>query len=558
MPDDAPISTVEPHGAADTIVVSRAVLRDLRRDRRRRRIAGIEWFDALYRAYLTGGLGILLVLFLSSAVGDQPASAAGIADVRRLAPAAIGVVVAVAIGVGLRSGSRGGPLALEKAEVRYVLLAPVDRRRALLVPALRQVRFTIFAGAVTGAIAGQLAARRLPGTLIPWAATGALAGALVAIAGVGAGFVACGYRLPRWLATMLAALIVGWAVADLVGPVPAPFAAVGHLAIWPLGLTWWALAAIPAAVALLAVGLARLGRLSLEAAERRTALVGQLRFAATVRDLRTVMVLRRQLIQEQHRTRPWLKLPSRPHGTIWRRDVHGILRFPLVRLIRMAALTAGAAVALHLAYHDTAPAAIVAGLALYLVGLDAIEPLAQEIDQADRADEIPMERGVLLVRHLPAPAVLLAGYAVFAGAVAFALNRTSTALGVIALCALPALWAAGAGAVISVAGEESEPTSNTNQLLPPEVAGMRIMFRTVWPLVVCCLGTLPVLAARAAHSRGMAPAAGATQGAMGVLALVALTALWLRNREKIKSWWRQTLTEGQAESKRRAAQRAGA
>ena len=305
--------------------------------------------------------------------------------------------------------------------------------------------------------------------------------------------------------------------------------------------------------------LAWLGRLSLEAAERRTALVGQLRFAATVRDLRTVMVLRRQLVQEQHRTKPWFRLPRIPHQTIWRRDLHGLLRFPLVRLIRMAALTAIAAGALDVAYHDTAPAAVIAALALYLVGLDAIEPLSQEIDQADQADEIPLERGILLVHHLPAPAGLLALYAVFGGAVAYAFNRTGTALAVIAIVALPVMWAAGAGAVISVAGEEAEAgPSDTNQLLPPEVAGMRLMFRTVWPIVVCCLGTLPVLTARSAAGRDLSPAAGAVQGAMGVLILIGLTAAWLRFREPAKLWWRNMLKEGQDESAKRAARRAGA
>jgi hypothetical protein len=556
--DEPTTSEASTRGEADTIVVSTKVLRDLRHDRRRRRLADIEWFEALYRAYLTGGIGILVVLTLSSALGNNEVSADSLADVRRLAPAAIGIVVALAMAIGLRSGSRGGPLALEKAEVRFVLLAPVDRRQALFVPALRQTRFAVFAGAVTGAIAGQLASRRLPGTIVPWAASGALAGALIGIAAMAAGYLACGVRMRRWVATTLAGLFVAWSVADLVGPVWSPFAAIGHLALWPLGLTWWALLAIPVVIGLLVIGVALLGNVSLEAAERRTALVGQLRFAVTVRDLRTVMVLRRQLIQEQHRTRPWFQLRRHPRGTIWRRDVHGILRFPLVRLVRMAALTAIAAVALHYAYHSSPVAAIVAALALYLVGLDAVEPLSQEIDQADRADGIPMERGVVLVHHLPAPAVLLFGYAVFGGLVAFAIERTGTAAGVIALSALPALWAAGAGAAISVAGEESEPTSNTNQLLPPEVAGMRIMFRAVWPIVVCCIGVLPVLAARGAHTKGMAPATGAAQGAMGALVVVALTAIWVRYREDIKAWWHQMLREGQEESKRRAAQRSGA
>ena len=422
-----PTPAPAPH--ADTIEVSPEVLRDLRRDRRRRRVAGIEWFEALYRAYLTGGIGIMAVLFLSSAVGDDPLSPSSVDDVRRLAPALVGVVAAVVAAVGLRAGSRGGPLALEKAEVTHVLLAPVDRRRALLVPALRQVRFAAFAGAVAGAIAGQLASRRLPGTLLPWAASGAVAGLLIGLLGYGAGYLACGWRLPRWVATLAGAGLIAWAAADAAWEVPSPFRAIGALGIWPLEHQWWALVAIPVVAAIVVVGLFRLGRLSLEAAERRSALVGQLRFAATVRDLRTVMVLRRQLVQEQHRMRPWVRLPGRPRHTIWRRDLHGILRFPAVRLARMAALTAVAAVALHIAYHDTAPAAVIAGLALYLVGLDAIEPLAQEIDQADRASAIPKERGLLLLHHLPAPAVLLALFAVIGGAIGYALNRTSTALG---------------------------------------------------------------------------------------------------------------------------------
>ena len=122
-PDHTPAA----HGAADTIEVSPTVLRDLRRQRRKRRIADIEWFDALYRAYLTGGVAIVLVLLLSGLVGDDKISASGLDDLERLGPAAIGIVAALAVAVGLRSGSRGGPLGLERAEVRYVLLAPVDR-----------------------------------------------------------------------------------------------------------------------------------------------------------------------------------------------------------------------------------------------------------------------------------------------------------------------------------------------------------------------------------------------------------------------------------------------
>ena len=551
MPD----ADLAPH--ADAIVVSPTVLRDLRRDRQRRRIAGIEWFEALYRAYLTGGIGLLIVLFLSSAVGDDQVTGSALADVRRLAPAAIGIAAALAVAVGLRSGSRGGPLALEKAEVRHVLLAPVDRRRALLSPALKQVRFAAFAGAVVGAIAGQLAARRLPGTLVPWAASGALAGALVGLLYVGAGYLACGLRLPRWLATVIAALLLAWAVADLAGPVPSPFAAIGHLAIWPLQKEWLAVVAIPVVIGLVVLGLSLLNRLSLESAERRTALVGQLRFAATVRDLRTVMVLRRQLVQEQHRTRPWFRLPRFPRQTIWRRDLHGILRFPVVRLLRMAALTAIAAGCLNIAYHDTAPAAVLAGLALYLVGLDAIEPLAQEIDQADRADSIPKERGVLLVRHLPASALLLFLYAIFGGAVGLRLQPHGHRAG-----HHRGRLAAGRCGRPGPARSSAWPARSRSPVRPTPTR----CSRPRWPACGSCSAPsgpsssaswapCRCSGARSAESRGLAPLAGAIQGSMAVAVVVGLTAAWLRFREPAKVWWRSMLRESQQEQARRSAAR---
>ena len=95
-------------------------------------------------------------------------------------------MVAIALFVGLRSGSRGGPLALERADVRHVLLAPVDRGVALRGPALRQLRFLVFVAAVVGAIAGSWPPRRLPHGAVAWAASGAAVAALAVALAVGA------------------------------------------------------------------------------------------------------------------------------------------------------------------------------------------------------------------------------------------------------------------------------------------------------------------------------------------------------------------------------------
>src|SRR3954469_16678672 len=120
------------------------VLADLRRTRRSNRVAEIDWVDALYRAYLTGIALVVGVVALSGTVGDDELRPSQVARVLADGPAVIGLVLAVAVAIGVRSGGRGGPLALEAAEVRHVLLAPIPRAEALRLPALRQLRFAAF------------------------------------------------------------------------------------------------------------------------------------------------------------------------------------------------------------------------------------------------------------------------------------------------------------------------------------------------------------------------------------------------------------------------------
>ena len=146
-------------------------LADWRRFRRQKRVADVHWIDVVYQAYLTGIFGLVVVVVLSSMVGDEVLTVAQVDTVRAEGPGWIGVAAAFAVALGLRSGSRGGPLALERAEVRHVLLAPVDRRSALRVPALKQLRFLAFVGLVVGGIAGNLAAQRMPGIRLAWIAT---------------------------------------------------------------------------------------------------------------------------------------------------------------------------------------------------------------------------------------------------------------------------------------------------------------------------------------------------------------------------------------------------
>ena len=60
---------------------------------------------------------------------------------------------------------------------------------------------------------------------------------------------------------------------------------------------------------------------------------------------------------------------------------------------RVAALGAVAGLCAYGTWRGTTPLIIVAGIALFIAALDAIEPLAQEVDHPDRAQGVPVERG---------------------------------------------------------------------------------------------------------------------------------------------------------------------
>ncbi|MBA3282738.1 MAG: hypothetical protein H0U29_10955, partial [Acidimicrobiia bacterium] len=214
-----------------TLAESVVVVGDLRRARRQQRVSAIHWVDALYQVYITGLVALLTVVLASSAVGDGEVGAATLADVRAQGAAVVGVAAALAVFLGLRSGSRGGPLALERPDVRHVLLAPIDRGVALRYPAWRQLRFLSFAAAAAGATAGQLALRRFPGNAAEWMVLGAVFGVVVVGLGFGSALVAGGIGLRPWLATLTGGVLVAWSVADVADVAPtAPGTIVGRLA----------------------------------------------------------------------------------------------------------------------------------------------------------------------------------------------------------------------------------------------------------------------------------------------------------------------------------------
>ncbi|MEZ5181260.1 MAG: hypothetical protein R2702_05225 [Acidimicrobiales bacterium] len=519
-----------------TVEQSAAVLADLRRARRKQRVAAIHWVDALYQVYVTGIVSVVIIVLVSGWVGDGDVSAGALADVRDHGPAVMGLLVALAIFSGLRAGSRGGPLALEKPDVRHVLLSPVDRGVALRGPAWRQLRFLTAVGAAVGAVAGQLALRRLPGNPLEWLLVGAAFGVTVVGLGFGCALLASGLKLPGWAASLVGGLLLAWAAGDIVGSLPAsPTSFVGALAVWPVHVDpLGALGPVLAGIAVL-VGMRFVDGTSLEAAERRTALVGQMRFAVTLQDLRTVLVLRRQLAQEKPRSRPWIPAIRRhPRWPVLHRGVRSVARWPISRIVRVVLMAVIAGLSLRGVWHGTTPLVILAGIAMWVAALDAAEPLGQEIDHPGRTDQFPIERGVVFVRHLPITLLVSIATGLLAAAVAAApfgdgvgwgpALVTGVALGMLAAC----------GAVVSVVQGAPDPV-DTLSMVTPEIAGTRTVYRTAFPPALAVAGTLPLIAARASV-RGIQdppPVPAAVNVTMVLTGVAVLVGGWVRFRDDI-------------------------
>jgi hypothetical protein len=345
-------------------------------------------------------------------------------------------------------------------------------------------------------------------------------------------------------------VLVAWQGVAIARKIPGPGNLLGHLGLWGMEQRAMDLIAPVVVVALAVVGLRLLERTSLDALARRSGLVAQLRFAVTMQDLRTVVLLRRQLSQENTRSRPWVRLSRRGRaGVSWRRGWHSLLRFPLSRIARMVVLSAGAGAAAMVAYEGTTVLFLVSGLLLFLLGMDVLEPLSQEIDQPDRLASFPRERGSVLLGHTFAPALAIVPFAGVAVVAAVIVQAGKAVAGTAAVLALPAVWLGTAGAAVSIvrdapdlAGAAAEQT-----MMPPEVSGLTTVVKTLVPLIVSCAGSAGVLLVRVAHEHGQSTTPVAIRVALGQIIITALVGLWVRKRDVWRAKFRGLMEEGREE-----------
>jgi hypothetical protein len=248
-------------------------------------------------------------------------------------------------------------------------------------------------------------------------------------------------------------------------------------------------------------GIAVVNRSSIEAAERRSRLVGQLRFAATLQDVRTVMVLQRQLAQEHLRQHPWIRLrPRRSVGVkrgrvqrrvFVRRALHGMLRWPLMRLVRLFVFAGISAACVAGVWAGTGPLIIVAGLSMWIAALDLCEPLAQEIDHPDRTKSMASSRGVVLMNQMYVPFVALVVLAVVVSIPIIVFGNSHIVAAFWPLYFLIAGCALG-GASMTV---NAQPPSAGSMVDTPETASLKFIWRVMVPPAIAVAGFLPLIPA---------------------------------------------------------------
>jgi hypothetical protein len=563
---------------------SKATLTELRKTRQRRRLGDTDWYDIAYRVYLFALVGLTLVVWVSDAVDGAIGDGIDTADLLERGPAIIGLLVAAAFALGVRSGADGGPIAIEVADIRHVLLSPISRRSVMLRPVAQRLRAAAFALGLGGAVLGQLIATEVEGSRTAWAAACGAFGAIVGVTFVATAVIAHTLRVPRWLATALATAALAWQAAvawgiwngDTTGLARvAPGNLAGRLALWGVSQRPIDVIPIAVAVAMTVAALALGGRLRVEALARRGELVSQLRFAATVQDLRTVVQLRRQLRSERLRTRPWGQRnpPVRPAATtsargrtpsttarnddgfrpsalvVWRRDSRSLRRLPAARFFRIALLAVIGGVGAALAVSASPLFGLLLLGALFFAGLESLEPLSQEIDRPDLTDGIPIERGWIYAHHLVASSVLLAAVGVIGAATAFVVDPD---LGPLTFAvAIPMVWAGAMGpVVVTVLDAPTAPSPTTllgtprdaeTSFVPPEFAGFSTALRTLLPVIISGVGTLPVFVARFADD-----AASVGRSLVALALFTAVVVLWVRRRDPWGAKVRTFFEEGRA------------
>lgn len=474
-------------------------IHDLRSARRERRVEEVHFVDVMYKAYITAILVFLAALGIAKVLGDTPLTGSALHDAETFGPQWTGLVISVVLALALRSGARGGPLAPEAPDVTHLLLAPVPRSVVMSGLAVRQLRGVLFTGLAAGTAIGLAVGPRLGGSYPGWIFSCIAAGITTAVAAWALAAIASGRRFPLLLCSAIGVVLIAWSIVDVVTHHnTSPGSAIALIAFLPVHGSPGAMIGVVLVLAAAVLAFLFLGGVALEAAQRRAALVGQLRFAATVQDMRAILVLQRQLAAVPLRRNPYLHLRAPAPGSRrrieWRRGWRSILRFPPSRVLRHVALAIVIGVTMIGVVNGTLALVFVAGVGAWLLGNDVVEAFAQELDHPDIGAGIPRRRGELILQLLTAPTAYLVVLSVFSigAACAFRPQVETLEFGA-AIMPLAVGGAIGGAALTVLLG--SVVTSKVQAIGMPELQGMLLVARQGGPPLLATLAFAPIAVA---------------------------------------------------------------
>jgi hypothetical protein len=115
-----------------------------------------------------------------------------------------------------------------------------------------------------------------------------------------------------------------------------------------------------------------------------------------------------------------------------------------------------------------------------------------------------------------------------------------------------------AGAAVSIVKDAPDLSSQRAEqtMLPPEMSGMTTIVRMLFPLIVSVIGSVGILIVRSAHRTGASEVGAAIRVAIGILLLVAFTAVWVNRRDEWRAKFRNMMAEGREVTAQQRAQRA--
>jgi hypothetical protein len=172
------------------------------------------------------------------------------------------------------------------------------------------------------------------------------------------------------------------------------------------------------------------------------------------------------------------------------------------------------------AWEGTTPLVIVAGAALFVAALDALEPLAQEMDHPTRRDSFPVAPGRLAAAAVAVPTAVLGVTAVVGVAVAVAVAGVPA--GPMLIAVIPATAGAVAGGTASLVLEPVSAAEIMSRYPVPEAAGPMLVARLGFAPGLAISGWLPLLAGRAALNAEFAPGEAVFQSGIAVVGISVL------------------------------------